>query len=129
MIRKEEDGVGLTAAGFYSAFRTQTESRATSAQYNTVHKQYKLGLSRAKRGSTVHSPVSSLSLSPFFSFPGPFYAVSPRHLLEQDTGVCHLHLTHLLTACLPTLSPAADLAEPRPPRHNPVKKKQCILGS
>ncbi len=26
--------------------------------------------------------------------------------------VCHLHLTHLLTARLPTLSPAADLAEP-----------------
>ncbi len=28
-----------------------------------------------------------------------------------------MHLTHLLTARLPTLSPAADLAEPRPPRH------------
>ncbi len=43
MIRKEEEGVGLTAAGFYSAFCTQTESRATSAQYNIMHRQYKLG--------------------------------------------------------------------------------------
>ncbi len=43
MIRKEEEGVGLTAAGFYSAFRTQTEGRATSAQYNIMHRQYKLG--------------------------------------------------------------------------------------
>ncbi len=43
MIRKEEEGVSLTAAGFYSVFRTQTESRATSAQYNIMHRQYKLG--------------------------------------------------------------------------------------
>ncbi len=43
MIRKEEEGFGLTAAGFYSAFRTQTESCATSTQYNIMHRQYKLG--------------------------------------------------------------------------------------
>ncbi len=30
-----------------------------------------------------------------------------------------LHLTYLLTARLPMLSPAADFAEPRPPHHIP----------
>ncbi len=64
MIREEEDEVSLTAADVYLAFCTQTESRSTSAQYNTVHKQHKLGLSRAK----LVSPVSSLSLSTSFSF-------------------------------------------------------------
>ncbi len=68
--------------------------------------------------SNTGSTVSSQSLSPCFSFFQSLYAISPCHILEQDTGVCHLHLTHLLTACLQTLSPAADLAEPRPPHHN-----------
>ncbi len=49
MIRKEEDEVGLAATGVYLAFHTQTESCATSTQYNTVHKQHKGGLSWAKR--------------------------------------------------------------------------------
>ncbi len=49
MIRKEEDEVGLTATGVYLAFHTQTETCATSTQYNTVHKQHKGGLSWAKR--------------------------------------------------------------------------------
>ncbi len=34
-----------------------------------------------------------------------------------------LHLTYLLTAHLPMLSPAADFAEPRPPRHNGILAK------
>ncbi len=66
-----------------------------------------------KVASQQSVPLSLLLLSQ------SFYAVSPSHSLERDTGVCHLHLTHLFTARLPTLSPAADLAEPRPPRHIP----------
>ncbi len=102
---------------FILVLSKQTERHATSAQYNTMQKLSQSGLSKANE---LHShtsqqsvPLSLLLVSRFL------YAVAPRQLLEQDTGVCHLHLTNLLTAHLPALSPAADLAEPRPPRHIP----------
>ncbi len=42
---------------------------------------------------------------------------SPRQLLQSDTGVPHFALDPLTYHCLLSLSPAADFAEPRPPRH------------
>ncbi len=46
------------------------------------------------------------------------YLVSPRQLLQSETGVPHFALDPLTYRCLLSLSPAADFAEPRPPRHN-----------
>ncbi len=43
---------------------------------------------------------------------------SPRQLLQSDTGVPHFALDPLTYRCLLSLSPAADFAEPRPPRHS-----------
>ncbi len=43
---------------------------------------------------------------------------SPRQLLQSDTGDPHFALDPLTYCCLLSLSPAADFAEPRPPRHN-----------
>ncbi len=57
-------------------------------------------------------------LSPSRSSDTLFYPVSPRSSLQSDTGVITLHLTHLLTAHLPSLSPIANPTEPRPPRHS-----------
>ncbi len=45
---------------------------------------------------------------------------SPRQLLQSDTGVPHFALDPLTYRCLLSLSPAADFAEPRPPRHRYV---------
>ncbi len=42
---------------------------------------------------------------------------SPRQLLQSDTGVPHFALDPLTYRRLLSLSPAADFAEPRPPRH------------
>ncbi len=44
---------------------------------------------------------------------------SPRQLLQSDTGDPHFALDPLTYRCLLSLSPAADFAEPRPPRHIP----------
>ncbi len=43
---------------------------------------------------------------------------SPRQLLQSDTGDPHFALDPLTYRCLLSLSPAADFAEPRPPRHS-----------
>ncbi len=45
---------------------------------------------------------------------------SPRQLLQSDTGVPHFALDPLTYRCLLSLSPAADFAEPRPPRHTHI---------
>ncbi len=45
---------------------------------------------------------------------------SPRQLLQSDTGVPHFALDPLTYRCLLSPSPAADFAEPRPPRHTYV---------
>ncbi len=50
---------------------------------------------------------------------------SPRQLLQSDTGVPHFALDPLTYRCLLSPSPAADFAEPRPPRH----KVQPALAS
>ncbi len=42
---------------------------------------------------------------------------SPRQFLQSDTGVPHFALDPLTYRCLLSLSPTADFAEPRPPRH------------
>ncbi len=64
-----------------------------------------------------HARVFTPSLSIFSPFSGGFYPVSPRQLLESDTGVPHFALDPLTHRCLLSLSPAADFAETRTPRH------------
>ncbi len=58
------------------------------------------------------------SVSPRMPAPRWLYLVSPRQLLQSDTGVPHFALDPLTYRCLLSPSPAADFAEPRPPRHN-----------
>ncbi len=67
---------------------------------------------------TDHAPESPLRLSLRVPAPRWLYWVSPRQLLQSDTGVPHFALDPLTYRCLLSLSPAADFAEPRPPRHN-----------
>ncbi len=73
---------------------------------------------------TDRAPESSLRLSPRVPTPRWLYWVSPRQLLQSDTGVPHFALDPLTYRCLLSLSPAADFAEPRPPRHR-VQHGQC----
>ncbi len=68
---------------------------------------------------TDHAPESPLHLSPRVPAPRWLYWVSPRQLLQSDTGVPHFALDPLTYRCLLSLSPAAGFAEPRPPRHIP----------
>ncbi len=53
---------------------------------------------------------------------------SPRQLLQSDTGDPHFALDPLTYRCLLSLSPAADFAEPRPPRHSYETgwKRTCV---
>ncbi len=67
---------------------------------------------------TDHAPESSLRLSPRIPAPRMLYLVSPHQLLQSETGVPHFAIDPLTYRCLLSLSPAADFAEPRPPRHN-----------
>ncbi len=68
---------------------------------------------------TDHAPESPLRLSPRVPAPRWLYWVSPRLLLQSDTGVPHFALDPLTYRCFLSLSPATDFAEPRPPRHIP----------
>ncbi len=65
-----------------------------------------------------HAPESPLRLS-MNSRSTVAFIRSPRQLLQSDTGVPHFALDPLTYRCLLSLSPAADFAEPRPPRHIP----------
>ncbi len=65
---------------------------------------------------SMRPSLHSVSLT-VLQFPGGFYPVSPCQLLQSDTGVPHFALDPLTHRCLLSLSPAADFAEPRPPRH------------
>ncbi len=76
---------------------------------------------------TDRAPESSLRLSPRVPTPRWLYWVSPRQLLQSDTGVPHFALDPLTYRCLLSLSPAADFAEPRPPRHTNIKIYQNHL--
>ncbi len=51
---------------------------------------------------------------------------SPRQLLQSDTGVPHFALDPLTYRCLLSLSPAADFAEPRPPRHKYIPSFRLV---
>ncbi len=62
--------------------------------------------------------LHSVSLS-ILHFSGGFKPITPRQLLQSDTGVPHFGLDPLTYRCLLSLSPTADFAEPRPPRHIP----------
>ncbi len=67
---------------------------------------------------TDRAPESLLRLSPRVPTPWWLYWVSPRQLLQSDTGVPHFALDPLTYRCLLSLSPAVDFAEPRPPHHS-----------
>ncbi len=67
---------------------------------------------------TDHAPESPLRLS-LNSRSTVAFIRSPRQLLQSDTGVPHFALDPLTCRHLLSLSPAADFAEPRPPRHIP----------
>ncbi len=72
---------------------------------------------------TDHAPESPLRLSPRVPAPRWLYWISPRQLLQSDTGVPHFALDPLTYRCLLSLSPAADFAEPRPPSpHTPTAR-------
>ncbi len=75
---------------------------------------------------TDHAPESPLRLS-LNSYSTVAFIRSPRQLLQSDTGVPHFALDPLTYRCLLSLSPAADFAEPRPPRH--THQLQCITSS
>ncbi len=84
-------------------------------------------LSQRSRSVFVLAVSLSQSMRPSlhsvsFRTPVPrwLYPVSPRQLLQSDTGVPHFALDPLTYRCLLSLSPAADFAEPRPPHHNMV---------
>ncbi len=66
---------------------------------------------------TMRPSLHSVSLRT--PVPRWLYPVTPRQLLQSDTGVPHFALDPLTYRCLLSLSPAADFAEPRPPRHIP----------
>ncbi len=72
---------------------------------------------------TMRPSLHSVSLRT--PVPRWLYPVTPRQLLQSDTGVPHFALDPLTYRCLLSLSPAADFAEPRPPRHSIV----CIFLS
>ncbi len=73
---------------------------------------------------TDHAPESPLRLS-LNSRSTVAFIRSPRQLLQSDTGVPHFALDPLTYRRLLSLSPAADFAEPRPPRHS-VLYLECI---
>ncbi len=65
--------------------------------------------------SPAHAPESPLRLSLCSPVLRWLLSVSPRQLLQSDTGVPHFALDPLTYRCLLSLSPVADFAEPRPP--------------
>ncbi len=77
------------------------------------HSQHSFRLSPAHRPcARVFTPSLSLNCRSTAAF-----IRSPRQLLQSDTGDPHFALDPLTYRCLLSLSPAADFAEPRPPRH------------
>ncbi len=70
---------------------------------------------------TDHAPESPLRLS-LNSRSTVAFIRSPCQLLQSDTGVPHFALDPLTYRRLLSLSPAADFAEPRPPRHTHTNK-------
>ncbi len=113
----EDDRVGVTGSRtLFQALCIQIKrSGAYSLSANNSKSQAAYNSHQQSFSVLLKLPVS---LSPRLPFPGGFYLVSPHQLLKRDTGVYHLHLTYLRTACLLHLSRIADLAEPGPaPRH------------
>ncbi len=62
-----------------------------------MHKQYLSWVVQSIRSPHTSTSQQSVPLSLLLASQS-LYAISPRQLLEQDTGVCHLHLTHLSPA-------------------------------
>ncbi len=75
---------------------------------------------------TDHAPESPLRLS--LNSRSTVTFIRSRQLLQSDTGVPHFALDPLTYRRLLSLSPAADFAEPRPPRHTHVKRETVVLA-
>ncbi len=97
-------------------------ARGDSGDFIVFH--YKLKQVRTLHVSLSQSMRPSLhSISLRTPVPQWLYPVSPRQLLQSDTGVPHFALDPLTYRCLLSLSPAADFAEPRPPSpHTPTAR-------
>ncbi len=83
----------------------------------------------SQRSLSVFVPAVSLSqlvrpsLHSVSLFESPLHGCfiwCPRQLLQSETRVPHFALDPLTYRCLLSLSPAADFAEPRPPRHSNI---------
>ncbi len=75
---------------------------------------------------TARALESSLRLSLNWPFHGGFYPGLHANYYNQTQVILILHLTHLLTAVLLSLSPAADFAETTPPSpHTPTALPQA----
>ncbi len=121
-VRKEgrkQTGLAREDSGeFYLQINLNRSHSARPKNINSLgclsdHSQHSLRLSLSHRPcARVLTP--SLSMSSCFTVA---FIWSPRQLLQSDTGVPHFALDPLTYRCLLSLSPAADFAEPRPPRH------------
>ncbi len=95
------------------------------------HSQHSFRLSPSHRPcARVFTPSLSMNSRSMVAF-----IRSPRQLLQSNTGVPHFALDPLTYRCLLSLSPAADFAEPRPPRHTHIRvwlfwqSQQCTIFS
>lgn len=106
---KEEGRIGLWRLVWFYSVNQKSQKKLHSLRVQTVP-IYKftqfLGFFKPNmhESPSRHTPHSTVTL-----LPGP-----SRQLLQSNTGVIMLHLTYLLTACLPTFSPTAAPAEPCP---------------
>ncbi len=108
--RKEADRVGSWRLRY--VYLRQINSHRCALCVTRKHQ-----LSRSSpRSLSVFVPTVSLSLNCRST---AAFIRSPRQLLQSDTGDPHFALDPLTYRCLLSLSPAADFAEPRPPRHIP----------
>ncbi len=72
---------------------------------------------------------SSQSVSPCFPFPGGFYPVQDNYWNETQVFIiCTWPNYSSLLACLLSLSPSADLAEPRPLATTAKHKNTTLAG-
>ncbi len=122
--RKEGSGQGWLVKTQVCLFKTETHTAAHSASPGNInslvrlrdHSLYSFRLFLSDSScARVFTPSLFLNCRSTAAF-----IRSPRQLLQSDTGDPHFALDPLTYRCLLSLSPAADFAEPRPPRHTIV---------
>ncbi len=102
----------------YCFFNTKLNRCALCASYaHQLSRLSRISLSvfvlAIPSAQSMRPSLHSVSLT-VLRFPGGFYPVSPRQLLQSDTGVPHFALDPLTYRCLLSPSPAADFTEPHP---------------